>query len=119
MAGGEGAGRHSRARAHSIYCTARERAAIGKRAEAAGMRFSPFVVACGLQGEDDEGTGIGHALVLAEEQQEELHQRIALLDRCNEAMLRRLPGMDMSMLGALAFLVEASRGGSGGGAADE
>ena len=71
------------------------------------MAFSKFMVACALR--DDKDEDAGPCLVLSEKEQKELHRRVELLDRCNEALLTRVPGMEMSMLGALAFLVEESR----------
>lgn len=99
----------SMARQHTIYCSAEERAAIGRRAKAAGMKFSPFVVACALRaGESDEAREAPR-LVLSEAEQRALHERMALLDRCNRALVERLPGLEMSALGALAFLVDVTR----------
>ena len=43
------------ARQRGIHCSAEERAAIGRRAEAAGMSFSRFMVACAPHGADDDG----------------------------------------------------------------
>ena len=59
----------------------------------------------------------GPSLVLSEDEQRILYERVALLDRCNEALLARLPGTEMSALGALAFLVReaGSESGDGGG----
>ena len=80
-----------------------------RRARAAGMRFSPFVVACALRG---AGTLDADAprLVLSEAEQRRLHECVALLERCNRALLERLPGTPMSALGALAFLVAEAQG---------
>ncbi len=95
--------RRAGARQRTVYCTAEERAAMERRARAAGMRFSPFVVACALRG---AGTlDAAPRLVLSEAEQRQLHDCVALLDRCNRALLERLPGTAMSALGALAFLV--------------
>ena len=48
-------------------------------------------------------------LALTGEEQRTLYERIAFLDRCNRAMYERLPGTDLSMFGALAFLYRAAR----------
>ena len=58
-------------RQHTIYCSAEERAALGARAEAAGMNFSRFMVACALHGEDeqDDDRTYGPRLVLSEHEQ--------------------------------------------------
>ena len=108
----EGGGKREIARIRSIYCSPENRALIGRRAKEAGMSFSRFMVLCALHGaeaDDDEGP----RLVLSEDEQRQLHERIALLDRCNEALLSRLPGTEISALGALAFLVREARAGSG------
>ena len=66
------------------------------------MSFSRFMIACALHGaeaDDDEGP----RLILSEDEQRQLYERVALLDRCNEALLSRLPGKEISALGALAF----------------
>ena len=100
----------SRARQRTIYCLAEERAALGARAEATGMNFSRFMVACALHGEDEQDDRKdGPRLVLREREQRELLERVNLLDRCNQALLSRLPWTEMSALGALAFLVHAAK----------
>ena len=99
------------ARQRTLYCSAEERAALGRRAAAAGMKFSPFVIACALRAGEDRGDG--PRLVLSEAEQRELHERVALLDRCNRALLEELPGTGMSALGALAFLVAEARARTG------
>ena len=76
------------------------------------MSFSRFMIACALHGaeaDDDEGP----RLVLSEDEQRILYERVALLDRCNEALLSRLPGTEISALGALAFLLREARARSG------
>ncbi len=100
----EGGGKREIARVRSIYCSPENRALIGRRAKEAGMSFSRFMIACALHGAeaDDEG---GPHLVLSEDEQRQLYERVALLNRCNEALLSRLPGTEISALGALAFLV--------------
>ena len=111
MNGGGAAIKRPKAGRRSIYCLPVERARIGERAEAAGMSFSGFMVACALHGEDDgDDERTGHRLALSEEEQRELHRRVELLDRCNEALLTRVPGIGMSMLAALAFLARARDG---------
>ena len=84
------------------------------------MNFSRFMVACALHGGDEDGGEEGPRLVLTEDEQRSLYGRVALLDRCNEALLARLPGEEMSALGALAFLVREARGSAndGGGEAE-
>ena len=117
MTADEATGKRPRARQHTIYCSAADRVLIGRRAEAAGMSFSRFMVACALHGGDEDDESEGPRLVLTEDEQRSLYGRVALLDRCNEALLARLPRTEMSALGALAFLVREarSRAGDGGG----
>ena len=112
-------GKRGRSHQHTIYCSAADRALIGKRAQEAGMSFSRFMVACALHGGDEDDEEEGPRLVLSENEQRSLYGRVALLDRCNEALLARLPGTEMSALGALAFLVREARGGSDDGGGDE
>ena len=77
------------------------------------MSFSRFMVLCALHGADAEDDDEGPRMVLSENEQRQLYERVALLDRCNEALLSRLPGTEISALGALAFLVREARAGSG------
>ena len=107
-----------RSHQHTIYCSAEDRVLIGRRAEEAGMSFSRFVVACALHGGDEDDGVEGPRLVLSEDEQRILYERVALLDRCNEALLARLPGTEMSALGALAFLVREAEGRTGDGGED-
>ena len=102
--------KRTRSHQHTIYCSAEDRVLIGRRAEEAGMSFSRFMVACALHGGDEDDGVEGPSLVLSEDEQRVLYQRVALLDRCNEALLARLPGTEMSALGALAFLVREAGG---------
>ena len=74
------------------------------------MSFSRFMVACALHGAEDGDGEEGPRLVLTEDEQQLLFERVALLDRCNRALLEKLPGTEMSALGALAFLVRAADG---------
>ena len=103
-------GTRRRSHQHTIYCSAEDRVLIGRRAEKAGMSFSRFMVACALHGGDEDDGEEGPRLVLGEDEQRLLYERVALLDRCNEALLARLPGTEMSALGALAFLVREAGG---------
>ena len=105
----EGGGKRGIARIRSVYCSPENRALIGRRAKEAGMSFSRFMIACALHGADDEDGGEGPRLVLSEDEQRNLYERVALLDRCNEALLSRLPGTEISALGALAFLAREAR----------
>ena len=111
-------GKRPRARQHSIYCSAADRVLIGRRAQEAGMSFSRFMIACALHGGDEDGEIEGPRLVLSEDEQRSLYERVGLLDRCNEALLARLPGTEMSALGALAFLAREARSGADVGGRD-
>ena len=95
-----------RARRRSIYCSPAEWAEITERARSAGMRNSPFVIACALAEDEEERPDT--LLALTEEEQRTLYDRIAFLDRCARAMYERLPGSDLSMFEALAFLERAA-----------
>jgi len=91
-----------RARRRSFYCSPVEYAEISERARAAGMKVSPFVIACALAEDQDEKPDT--LLALTEEEQRTLYDRVAFLDRCVRAMYERLPGSELSMFDALAFL---------------
>ena len=110
MTAGDAIGKRPRARQRSIYCSAADRVLIGRRAGEAGMSFSRFMVACALHGGGEDDGIEGPRLALTEDEQRSLYERVALLDRCNEALLARLPGTEMSALGALAFLVREASG---------
>ena len=113
MSAGRAAGARPLSRQHTIYCSPGERAELGARADAAGMSFSRYMVACALHGEDDAEDGTdGPRLVLGEDEQRELTRRVEVLDRCTHALLKRLPGSELSALGALAFLVRAATEGT-------
>lgn len=109
----EGDGRREIARARSIYCSAENRALIGRRAKEAGMSFSRFMIACTLHRVDKDVGEEDPRLVLSEDEQRQLYEPVALLDRCNEALLSRLPGTEISALGALAFLLREAQFRSG------
>ena len=95
-----------RARRRSIYCSPAEWAEVTERARSASMRNSPFVIACALAEDDEERPDT--LLALTEEEQRTLYDRVALLDRSVRAMYERLPGSDLSMFEALAFLERAA-----------
>ena len=82
---------------------------IARRAKEAGMSFSRFMIACALYGADADDGEEDPRLVLSEDEQRQLLERVALLNRCNEALLSRLPGTEISALGALAFLVREAQ----------
>ena len=83
-------GSRRRSHQHTIYCSSADRVLIGKRAQEKRMNFSRFMIVCALHfGDEDDGEE-GPRLVLTEDEQRALYDR-ALLDRCKEALLARLP----------------------------
>ena len=106
-AGPQASPARERSRQRSFYCSATEREAIGRRAGAAGVSVSRFLVACALHGEDGDG-GPGHPLVLSPVEQRALYERVASIDSFRRALSERAPGADMSALEALAFLARAA-----------
>ena len=101
----------AKARQRSLYGSAAAWSVISARAAAAGMSVSRFVVGCALSTGDD---GSDAPLVLTVAEQHELVERLARLDRCNRALMERLPGTKMSLLDGLAFLVRAHQRSGGG-----
>lgn len=87
----------------SLRCTPLERARIRERASDAGMPVSRFVVACALK----DGTGNEPGIVLSEEEQRRLYDRVAELDRLRRLLLEALPGTGVSLFGALAAMHRA------------
>ena len=90
------------AKSRCLYPTPAQWSRIQARAKAAGMKVSPFLVACALKRE--AGGRTGQALVLTADEQRELHDRVARLDLCSRTMLAPLPGMDMAAFEAVALL---------------
>ena len=64
------------------------------------------MIACALAEDEEERPDT--LLALTEEEQRTLYDRVAFLDRCARAMYERLPGSDLSMFEALAFLERAA-----------
>ncbi len=96
----------------TVRCTPAERAAIRERAAAHGMKVSPFLVACALH--EDAARHDQPRLVLSEEEQRTLYDRVAEMERVRRALHEALPGSDLSLFGAIAFLrraVDARRSG--------
>ena len=84
-----------------------ERAEIRERAAALGMSVSGYLVACALH-EDAGGPGrYEPRLVLSEEQQLTLYQRVEEMDRVRRALGESLSGTDLSAFGAIAFIQRA------------
>ena len=91
----------------TLRCSRAERAEIRDRAAALGMPVSGYLVACALH----EDAGGPHRdeprLVLSEEQQRMLYQRVEEMDRVRRALGESLPGTDLSVFGAIAFMQRA------------
>ncbi|MDE0275587.1 MAG: hypothetical protein OYH76_06810 [Defluviicoccus sp.] len=89
----------------ALRCTPLERARIRERAAGHGMSVSAFLVACALNVEDAGADEPRLALTDAEERL--LFDRVAELDRLRRMLFERLPGSDVSVFGALAFIERA------------
>ena len=92
----------TRAVRRSLYCSPLDWARLSERAQEAGMSVSAFLMACALQ--DDEGGVPDTRLVLTADEQERLLDTVMELDHVSRAMTEKLPGADISLFGALAFL---------------
>ena len=90
------------AKSRCLYPTPAQWSRIQARAKAAGMKVSPFLVACALK--RDAGARAGEPLVLTADEQRELVDRVARLDLFSRTMLMPLPGMDMAVFEAVALL---------------
>ncbi|MCY3756061.1 MAG: hypothetical protein OXG99_18450 [Alphaproteobacteria bacterium] len=90
------------AKSRCLYPTPAQWSRIQARAKAAGMKVSPFLVACALK--PDTKPRAGQPLVLTAEEQREMVDGVARLDLCSRTMLAPLPGMDMSAIEAVALL---------------
>ena len=91
----------------TLRCTPAERAEIRERAAALGMPVSGFLVACALH-EDAGGPGRDEPrLVLSEEEQRAVYERVEKMDRVGQMLFDELPGTGLSLFGAIAFLQRA------------
>ena len=91
----------------TLRCSRAERAEIRERAAALGMHVSGYLVACALH-EDAGGPRRDEPrLVLSEEQQRTLYQRVEEMDRVRRALGESLPGSKLSVIGAIAFMQRA------------
>ncbi len=88
----------------TLRCTPVEKAAIRERAEEAGMPVSHFLIACALHEDADTPPREKARLVLSEEEQRVLHDRVARMDAVHRALHEALPGTDLSLFGAIAFI---------------
>ena len=90
-----------------LRCSPAERAEIRERAAALGMPVSGYLVACALH-EDAGGPRRDEArLVLSEEQQRALYERVKEMDRVRLALVESLAETGLSMFGAIAFMQRA------------
>ena len=91
----------------TLRCSRAERAEIRDRAEALGMSVSGYLVACALH-EDAGGPRRDEPrLVLSEEQQRTLYRRVEEMDRVRRALGESIPGLKLSLIGAIAFIQHA------------
>ncbi len=95
----------ARPRQRNYYCTPSQNRMIEKRAKEAGMNRSRFLVACALH----EDAGGGEKLVLNEEEQHSLLDRVTSFHTFAVALGRELPDIGMTPLEALSFLVRAAK----------
>ena len=88
----------------TLRCTRAEKAAIRERAEALGMPVSGYLVACALHQDAGGPRHTEPRLVLSEEEQRTLYDRVEAMERVRRALHEALPGSDLSLFGAIAFL---------------
>lgn len=88
-----------RARQRNYYCTAKQQSIITKRAKAAGMSRSAFMVACALH---DEPAGEG--LMPARREREVLLDHLPASAEVVTRLMAPVPDLNMSVLDALAIL---------------
>ena len=91
----------------TLRCSRAERAEIRDRATALGMPVSGYLVACALH-EDAGGPRRDEPrLVLSEDRQRTLYERVEEMDRVRRALGESLSGTDLSVFGAIAFIQRA------------
>ena len=100
----------------TLRCTPVEKAAIRERAEAVGMPVSHFLLACARPEEAGALPREERRLVLSEEEQRVLHDRVARMDAVHRALHEALPGTDLSLFGAIAFIQRELQARRSGGA---
>ena len=101
----------------TLRCTPVERAVIREKAEAAGMPVSHFLVACALHEDAGAPPREEPRLVLSEEEQGTLYDRVARMEAVHRALHEALPGTDLSLFGAITFIqreLQARRSGGTG-----
>ena len=90
---------------HSFYCSRRQHSLIGRRAKAAGMTRSRFMVACALHEDAGETASPG----LDAEERQQFQARLERLEGLLEALDGAIPDLGMTATEALAFLVRAEQ----------
>ena len=88
-----------RARQRNYYCTARQQAIITKRAKAAGMSRSAFIVACALHDEPQRGD-----LPAAASEQKALLDQLSATGEVVTRLNAAVPDLGMSVIDALELL---------------
>ena len=90
---------------HSFYCTRRQHSIIGRRAKAAAMTRSRFMVACALH----EDAGETASPCLDAEERQQLQARLERVEGLLEALGGTIPDLGMTAMEALEFLVRAEQ----------
>lgn len=88
-----------RARQRNYYCTAKQQAIITKRAKAAGMSRSAFMVACALHDEP-----AGEDLMPSRGEREALLDQLTASAEVTTRLLAPVPDLGMSVIDALELL---------------
>ena len=81
------------------------------------MPVSHFLIACALHEDAGAPNREEPCLALSEEEQRTLYDRIAGIDAVHRALHEALPGTDLSLFGAIAFIqreLQARRSGGTG-----
>ena len=84
----------------TLRCTRAERAQIGERAAALGMPVSGYLIACALREDAGGSRSEEPRLVLSEDEQRALYDRVLEMDRVRRALHEQLPGTRLSLFGA-------------------
>lgn len=99
----------------ALRCTPLERALIRERAAGHRMSVSAFLVACALNDDGDGASPEAPRLAPTGEEERLLFERVEALDRLCDGLYERLPGADISVFGAIAFIERALRNRAPGG----
>ena len=87
------------ARQHNYYCTAKQQAIITRRAKAAGMSRSAFMVTCALHDEP-----AGEELMPTPDERKALLDHLSATAEVVTRLMAPVPDLDMSVLDALEIL---------------